>query len=82
MIEMNRLAVVIVLRPGSRTGTIRGWIRRLLPTALLLVSPVRLPPDLADDAIVLDEEEVASGPLSLADALLRHRSAPPGTPTG
>jgi hypothetical protein len=80
--ETRPHAVVIVLRPGSRGVTIRGWIRRLLPTALLLVAPVRLPPGLADDVIVLDEDEVASGPLSLADALLRHRAAPPGAPTG
>jgi len=80
--ETESHAVVIVLRPGSRAATIRGWIRWLLPTALLLVAPVRLPPGLADDVIVLDEDEVASGPLSLAEALVRHRAAPPGAPTG
>jgi hypothetical protein len=80
--ETESHAVVIVLRPGSRTGAIRGWIRRLLPTALLLVAPVSLPPALAGDVIVLDEDEVASGPLSLADALVRHRAPPSGAPAG
>lgn len=80
--ETRPHAVVIVLRPGPRTGTIRAWIRRLLPTALLLVAPVTLPRDLSDDAIVLDEDDVVSGPLSLADALCKHRPAPPGAPTG
>jgi len=31
------------------------------------------------DVIVLDEEEVESGPLSLAEALLRHRGESAGT---
>jgi hypothetical protein len=80
--ETKRHAVVIVLRPGPRTGTIRAWIRRLVPTALMLIAPVSVPRDLSDDVIVLDEEEVVSGPLSLADALLKHRPPPPGASTG
>lgn len=68
--------------PGARTGTIGSWTRRLLPTAPLLASPVGSPADLPGEAIVLDEEEVASGPLSPVDDLLRNRQAPTGAPTG
>lgn len=67
--------VVIVVRPGVRTRTILGWLRQLVPAAMLVVAAAAPPPPVPPGAIVLDEEEVASGPLSLADALIRHRAS-------
>lgn len=83
-VEPELPALVIVVRPGSRTRTILGWLRQLLPAALLVVAAADLPPPVPPDAIVLHEEEVASGPLSLADALTRHRAAGarPAAPVG
>jgi len=80
--------LVIVVRPGARTRSILGWLRQLVPAALLVVAVADMPPPAPPDAIVLDDEEVASGPLSLADALTRHRAAgmrpvaPTNTPDG
>lgn len=65
--------LVIVVRPGARTRSILGWLRQLVPAALLVVAAADLPPPVPPAAIVLDEEDVPSGPLSLADALMRHR---------
>lgn len=67
--ESSRL--VIVVRPGSRTRTIMGWLRKLLPAAILVVAATSRP--VRADAVIVDEEEIVSGPLSLADALLRNR---------
>jgi len=69
--ETESSKLVIVVRPGSRTRTIMGWLRKLLPAAVLVVATASRPA--RPDAVVLDEEEVVSGPLSLADALLRNR---------
>ena len=63
-------SLVIAVRPGSRTETIMSWLRKLLPAAVLVVAATSLP---ARADVVIDEEEVVSGPLSLADALLRKR---------
>ncbi len=74
--------VVVLVRPGARTGTVLAWLRRLVPAALLLLAPASLP----DDArvITLDADEVLSGPLSLADALARKAAGPaqPGATRG
>jgi hypothetical protein len=61
--------------PGARTKTILAWLRRLVPAAPLVVSAVNVIPPVSQDVVVLDEDEVASGPLSLADALMRRRPA-------
>ncbi len=74
--------LVIVVRPGSRTRTILGWLRQLLPAAVLLVAPPSFPAAEAADVIALDEEEVVSGPLSLADALARHHRSPDAPRSG
>ncbi len=68
----ERAEVVIVVRPGKRTGTVLGWLRQLLPAAILLVAPASLPSTelAAEDSIVVDADEVDS-PLSLADAVAR-----------
>jgi hypothetical protein len=77
--ETGPSGLMIVVRPGSRTRSILAWLRQLLPAALLVVAAANLP--VRPDAVVLDEEEVASGPLSLADALLRNRRSGTGLPT-
>jgi hypothetical protein len=69
--------LVVVVRPGRRTGTILAWLRQLLPTALLLVAPANFPAPASGDAVCIDADEVPSGPLSLA-ALLMARAASPG----
>lgn len=72
--EPRRL--VIVVRPGARTQSILAWLRQLVPAALLVIAGANLPaPDPTDDAVVLDDDDVASGPLSLADALARRLAA-------
>ncbi len=80
--EIQPARVVIVVRPGPRTRTILGWLRQLVPAALLVVASANLPPPAPPDVITLDEDDVASGPLSLADALTRHRGAAPGQKEG
>lgn len=77
---MTRLkrSLVIVVRPGTRGGRVLRWLRHLLPAAILLTSPPTVSLERWVDIVNLDEDEVASGPLSLADALLRHRNPPPG----
>jgi hypothetical protein len=73
--ESQPSKLVIVVAPGARTKTILAWLRRLVPAALLVVSAVNVIPPVPRDVVVLDEDEVASGPLSLADALMRRRAA-------
>lgn len=66
--------LVVAVRSGSRPGRaaeVRRWIRLLLPAAILLVGAPAPPAGEADDVISIDVDEVQSGPLSLADALLR-----------
>lgn len=65
--------LVIVVRPGRRTTTILGWLRQLVPAAMLVVAATNLPPPAPDDVVTIEEDEVASGPLSLAHALVRPR---------
>lgn len=72
--------VVLVVRPGSsrrRASEVLRWVRWLVPAAVLLVSPAPLPAGEVDaTTICVDVDEVASGPLSVADALLRDRGGP------
>jgi hypothetical protein len=63
--------VVIVVRPGARTRTVLGWLRRLLPAAILLVSSANFGDAVASELIVLDNVDVEAGPLGLADAIHR-----------
>jgi hypothetical protein len=52
------------------------WIRALVPAAVLMVDPGDVLEDRAPEgAITLDLDEVPSGPVSLADALIRAASA-------
>ena len=80
--------LVIAVRPGARTKNILAWLRQLVPAAILVVAAADVPPAPPSDAIALDDDDVVSGPLSLADALLRHRAAadpdpaPPSEPRG
>lgn len=77
MIRSSPRRVVVVVRPGSsqrRASEVLRWLRWLVPAAILLVAPAPLPPGDADTTTVsVDVDEVASGPLSVADALLRER---------
>jgi hypothetical protein len=63
--------VVIVVRPCARTRTVLGWLRRLLPAAILLVSSASFGDAVASELIVLDNVDVEAGPLGLADAIHR-----------
>jgi hypothetical protein len=69
----NRKLVVVVRHD---TGTVLGWLRKLLPAAVLLVAPVDLPATDQADVITVDADEVLSGPLYLAATLTRHREPP------
>ena len=71
--------LVIVVRPGGRTGTILAWLRQLVPAAVLLVAPATFPEVGSADVITLDANDILSGPLSLADALAR-RHGPADVP--
>ena len=64
--------VVVVVRPGKRTGPVLVWLRQLLPAAVLLVVPASLPAagTTEDDAIVVEADGIDS-PMSLADALAK-----------
>jgi len=73
-VEPSPEPLIIVVRPGEdrrRAGEVIRWIRRLLPAAVLLVAPVQLPADATAEVISVDVETVESGPLSLAETLLR-----------
>lgn len=61
---------VVVVRAGSRAGRVLSWCRALLPAAVLLVAPLSPPVPEAEDAIVLDADEIDS-PLALAHAITR-----------
>lgn len=64
------MAFVVLVRPGRRTGAVVGWCRKLLPAAVLLVSPMTAAPQPSpdDEAIVLDADEIDS-PMALAHAV-------------
>jgi len=65
-------SVVIVIRPGEGTTAVLGWLRRLLPAAILLVSSANFPDAIDKEVIVLEDVDVDSGPLAVADAIHRH----------
>jgi len=82
----ERPAVVVIVRPATPLQTSRQilkWLRWLLPAALLIVSdaPLTGVADV-DRVITIDADAVESGPLSVADALTRERTATPGSFTG
>lgn len=68
----DRGQVVVVVRPGRRTGPVLAWLRQLLPAAVLLVAPAGLPAagPAGDDALVVEADDIDS-PMALADALAR-----------
>jgi hypothetical protein len=71
-------SVVILVRPGGRTATVLGWLRRMLPAAILLVSSANFTEVVTSEVIVLEDVDVDSGPLALADAV--HRRLGNGLP--
>lgn len=70
--------VRLIVRPGTspqRVRVLAGWLRALVPAAMLVIS---VPGALGDadgddvpDTISVDADAVPSGPLSLASALTR-----------
>ena len=68
---------------GRHVRTIRRWARALVPAAVLVVTPFddsRV--EARKDSIVLDAEEVVSGPPALADAIARAAGASPENVNG
>lgn len=69
--------LVVSLRPGAsprRAGEVARWIRALLPAAILLVGPAAPLPSPGggdDEVITIDADAVQSGPLAIADAIVR-----------
>jgi hypothetical protein len=85
---MSQETVVVLVRSGTsprRAGEILRWLRRLLPTALLVTAPAAAPLAVATEVITIDADAVES-PLSLAEALARASrgvgDASPEVPTG
>jgi len=77
MEEASRTTVIVV-RGGtnsSRSSEIRRWLRVLLPTALLVMSPAVAPFGEAYDVIIVDVDASDPGPLALADAIVRDRES-------
>jgi hypothetical protein len=76
---MNRLTrrLVVVVRASDATRrharVLARWARALVPAAVLVVTPPDAPrlDSSENDTITLDADRVASGPLSLADAIAR-----------
>lgn len=66
--------VVVLVRPGRRTGPVLGWLRQLLPAAILLIAPAS-PPAMEPGeggSIVVEANDIDS-PMALAHALTRNR---------
>jgi hypothetical protein len=64
--------LVIVVRPATdrrRLPEMLTWLRWLLPTALLLVAPTRLPEFSDAEVIQIDCADGYDGPLSVASML-------------
>ena len=77
---MSQETVVVLVRSGTsprRAGEILRWLRRLLPTALLVTAPAAPPLAAAADVLTIDADAVES-PLSLAEALARASRAAHG----
>ncbi len=69
-------STVVVLRASKRNShrahIIARWVRTLLPTVLLVVTPFdATSAPTREDAIVLDADEVTLDPLSLVDTIAR-----------
>ena len=67
---------VVVLRTSPASSahvkTLARWVRTMLPAALLVIAPLGAPvSDLPGEVIALDALDLDSGPLSVADALVR-----------
>jgi uncharacterized membrane protein len=73
--KARKVVVVATSMDGLRARTLARWLRVLLPAAVLIVStPDALGTEAAEDdgdAIVVQASTVLSGPLSLADTLVR-----------
>jgi hypothetical protein len=59
--------------PSRRTQIVASWARALVPTAVLVVTPLDLELlDVADGSgLEVDVDGVVSGPLALADAIAK-----------
>ncbi len=74
MARSTRPVVVLRTSPArdAHVKTLARWVRAMLPAALLVIAPVGAPvSQLPGDVIALDVQDVDSGPLSVADALVR-----------
>ena len=75
----RRLVVVVRASDATRrhARSLARWARALVPAAVLVVTSLDAPrADVSeDDTITLDADEVASGPLALADAIARALAA-------
>lgn len=69
--------IVVIVRPGRsprRAAEVIRWVRWLLPAAFLVVGTPAAARFARDaEVVTLDVDEIASGPLSLADALAKAR---------
>jgi hypothetical protein len=66
--------LVIVIRPSAdrrRLPEMLAWVRWLLPAAILLVAPAKLPEISDADVIQIDCADGFDGPLSVASMLAR-----------
>jgi hypothetical protein len=66
--------LVIVIKPAAdrrRLPELLAWVRWLVPAALLLVAPARLPEFDEAEVIQLDCADGYDGPLSVASGLAR-----------
>ncbi len=72
----NRPVIVVLTKatPAARRRVLLRWLRALVPAALLVVSraPIEVPG--ADDVITLNADTIDSGPLAVADAIVRARA--------
>jgi hypothetical protein len=66
--------LVIVIRPTAdrrRLPEMLAWVRWLLPAAILLVAPAKLPENSDAEVIQIDCADGFDGPLSVASMLAR-----------
>jgi hypothetical protein len=70
----KRLFLRAPMASRARALAVARWARALLPTVTLIIAPFEgMLPEGAegDDAIVLEVDDVGTGPLSLADAVAK-----------
>jgi len=70
----HRLLLRTPMASRARARAVVRWARALVPAVTLIITPYEgsLPEEPnEDDAIVLEIEDVAAGPLSLADAIAK-----------